>query len=57
MILTIGLFLEQSPPALNRCAATISGSRKDCARLVSALLMEVSETWETGRIYMSFERL
>jgi putative transposase len=27
-----------------------------CLRLVSALLMETSETWETGRIYLSFER-
>jgi putative transposase len=26
-----------------------------CSRLVSALLMEVSETWETGRIYLLFE--
>jgi len=25
-------------------------------RLVSALLMEISETWETGKIYLSFER-
>jgi transposase-like protein len=27
-----------------------------CLRLVSAVLMEISETWETGRIYLSFER-
>jgi putative transposase len=27
-----------------------------CLRLVSALLMEISETWETGRIYLSLER-
>jgi putative transposase len=27
-----------------------------CLRLVSALLMEISETWETGKIYLSFER-
>jgi len=26
------------------------------ALLISALLMEISETWETGRIYLSFER-
>lgn len=27
-----------------------------CLRLVSAVLMEISETWETGRIYLSFVR-
>jgi transposase-like protein len=27
-----------------------------CMRLVSAVLMEISETWETGRIYLSFVR-
>ncbi len=27
-----------------------------CLRLVSAILMETSETWETGRTYLSFER-
>ena len=27
-----------------------------CLRQVSALLMEISETWETGRICLSFER-
>lgn len=27
-----------------------------CLRLVSAVLMETSETWETGRIYLSFVR-
>jgi putative transposase len=25
-------------------------------RLVSALLFEISETWETGRIYLTFDR-
>ncbi|UCF26968.1 MAG: transposase [Chloroflexota bacterium] len=27
-----------------------------CLRLVSAVLMETSENWETGKIYLSFER-
>ena len=26
-----------------------------CLRLVSALLMEISEEWLTGRIYLSFD--
>ena len=26
-----------------------------CLRLISALLMEISEDWQTGRIYLSFE--
>ncbi len=26
-----------------------------CLRLVSALLMEISEEWETGKVYLSFE--
>jgi len=26
-----------------------------CLRLISAVLMEISETWETDRIYLSFE--
>jgi putative transposase len=25
-----------------------------CLRLISAILMEISETWETGRVYLSF---
>jgi transposase-like protein len=36
--------------------ATIFPNEASCLRLVSALLMEISETWETGRIYLSFER-
>ena len=36
--------------------AGIFPNEASCSRLVSALLMEVSETWETGRIYLSFER-
>jgi putative transposase len=27
-----------------------------CLRLVSALLIEISETWETGRNYLFFDR-
>jgi putative transposase len=26
-----------------------------CLRLVSAILMEIDEQWQTGRLYMSFE--
>lgn len=26
-----------------------------CLRLISAILMEISETWQTGRVYLSFE--
>ena len=36
--------------------AGIFPNEASCLRLVSALLMEISETWETGRIYLSFER-
>lgn len=36
--------------------ASIFPNEASCLRLVSALLMEISETWETGRIYLSFER-
>ena len=28
-----------------------------CLRLVSAILMEVSEDWETGRSYLSFNSI
>jgi len=36
--------------------AVIFPNEASCLRLVSALLMEISETWETGRIYLSLER-
>ncbi len=36
--------------------ACIFPNEASCLRLVSALLMEISETWETGKIYLSFER-
>jgi putative transposase len=36
--------------------AGIFPNKASCLRLVSALLMEISETWETGRIYLSFVR-
>jgi transposase-like protein len=36
--------------------AGIFPNEDSCSRLVSALLMEISETWETGKIYLSFER-
>jgi len=34
--------------------ARIFPNEASCLRLVSAVLMEISETWETGRIYLSF---
>ena len=30
-------------------------NRGSCERLVSAILMEISEEWETGRVYLTFE--
>lgn len=36
--------------------AGIFPNQASCLRLVSALLMEISETWEIGRIYLSFVR-
>jgi transposase-like protein len=36
--------------------AVIFPNEASCLRLVSALLMEISETWETGRVYLSLER-
>jgi putative transposase len=26
-----------------------------CLRLISAILMEIGEEWETGRVYLSFD--
>jgi transposase-like protein len=26
-----------------------------CLRLISAILMEISEEWETGRVYLSID--
>ena len=34
---------------------TIFPNEASCLRLVSAILMETSEDWETGRIYLSFD--
>lgn len=34
--------------------ATIFPNEDSCLRLVSAVLMEISEEWETGRAYLSF---
>jgi transposase-like protein len=36
--------------------ACIFPNEASCLRLVSAVLMEISETWETGRVYLSFVR-
>jgi len=27
-----------------------------CLRLVSAILMEIDDTWQTGRVYLTFEK-
>ncbi len=34
--------------------ATIFPNEDSCLRLVSAVLMEISEEWETGRVYLNF---
>ncbi len=34
--------------------ATIFPNEASCSRLVSAVLMEISEEWETGRVYLKF---
>jgi putative transposase len=36
--------------------ATIFPNEASCLRLVSSVLMEISETWETGRIYLELLR-
>jgi putative transposase len=36
--------------------ATIFPNEESCLRLVSAVLMEISENWETGKIYLSLLR-
>jgi transposase-like protein len=36
--------------------AVIFPNEASCLRVVSARLMEMSERWETGRVYLSFER-
>ncbi|HET7569767.1 MAG TPA: transposase, partial [Gammaproteobacteria bacterium] len=33
--------------------ATIFSNEKACLRLVSAVVMEISEEWETGRVYLA----
>ena len=36
--------------------ACIFPNEASCLRLISAILMEISEDWETGRKYLTFER-
>jgi transposase-like protein len=36
--------------------ARIFPNEASCLRLVSSILMETSEIWETGKVYLSFER-
>ena len=36
--------------------ARIFPNEPSCLRLVSAVLMEISESWETGKVYLSLER-
>jgi len=35
--------------------ASIFPNEASCLRLVTAILMETSEEWETGRVYMTFD--
>ena len=35
--------------------ATLFPSEESCLRLVSAVLMEISDEWETGKAYLTFE--
>jgi transposase-like protein len=35
--------------------ATLFPNEDSCLRLVSAVLMEISEEWETGRTYLTFQ--
>jgi transposase-like protein len=35
--------------------ATLFPSEESCLRLVSAVLMEISDEWEAGRAYLTFE--
>jgi transposase-like protein len=35
--------------------ASLFPSEASCLRLVSAVLMEISDAWETGRAYLTFE--
>jgi len=41
-------------PTTPRITLRIFPNEASCLRLVSVVLMEISETWETGRIYLSF---
>jgi transposase-like protein len=36
--------------------ASLFPSQASCLRLVSAVLMEISDAWETGRAYLTFEK-
>ncbi len=35
------------------CAVSIFPTEASCLRLITALLMETSEAWGTGRVYLS----
>lgn len=35
--------------------ARIFPNEASCLRLVSAILMEISEEWETGKVYLAFD--
>ena len=49
--------LEQINYELNRrtCVVTLSLNEASLLRLVSAVLMEISEDWGTARIYLNME--
>ena len=36
--------------------ASLFPSEPSCLRLVSAVLMEISDAWETGRAYLTFAK-
>ncbi len=36
--------------------ASLFPSEASCLRLVSAVLMEICDEWETGRAYLTFEK-
>jgi len=48
--------LERVSQEIKRCTRVIRSypNEASCLRLVSAVLMEINEDWETGRIYLNF---
>ncbi len=48
--------LERANREIERRTRVVSifPSESSCLRLISALLMEIDEAWQTGRVYLSF---